>query len=108
MVFEIISHAAEVKDNLDKAIEKALEKCGIKAEGYAYKLCPKRTGRLANSIAHTVRMDEKAVYIGTNVSYGPHVELGTKRQKAQPYLKPAVTDHAEQYNRIAKKAMKGE
>jgi len=28
--------------------------------------------------------------IGTNVEYGPYVELGTSRMRAQPYLRPAL------------------
>lgn len=30
--------------------------------------------------------------IGTNIEYGPHVELGTSRQRAQPYLRPAYDE----------------
>ena len=29
-------------------------------------------------------------YIGTNVSYAPHVEYGTKRQEPQPYMRPGM------------------
>ena len=30
--------------------------------------------------------------IGTNIEYGPYVELGTSRQAAQPYLRPAYDE----------------
>ena len=30
--------------------------------------------------------------IGTNIEYGPYVELGTSRQRAQPYLRPAYDE----------------
>ena len=30
--------------------------------------------------------------IGTNIEYGPYVELGTSRQRAQPYLRPALDE----------------
>lgn len=108
MNIEFKSHKDEVLQQLTRAAENALEKCGLLGEGYAKKICPVDTGRLRNSIAHTVRESEQAAYIGTNVSYGPHVELGTRRQRAQPYLKPAVSEHAEQYKKIIQKAMKGE
>ncbi len=53
-----------------------------------------------------------------NVEYAPYVELGTGSfyqggtpsipgQKAQPYLKPAVADHADEYKRIIKDVLKG-
>ena len=106
------------------AIPRALERCGQQAEGYAKDLAPVDSGRLRNSIAHKVDTEEKAVYIGTNVEYGPYVELGTGKyypggrntpwayqdangdwhrtegQKAQPYLKPAVEDHKRTYQNI--------
>ena len=30
--------------------------------------------------------------IGTNIEYGPYVELGTSKQRAQPYLRPAYDE----------------
>lgn len=87
----------------------ALEECGMLCEKYAKKLCPVDTGRLRNSIAHTVKIErrESAAYIGTNVEYGPFVEFGTRRSRAQPFLRPAVRDHAETYRRIIKNTMEG-
>lgn len=97
----------EFGSELERAIARGLEKVGLVAEGYAKRLCPVDTGRLRNSITHVIDGDELAAYIGTNVEYGPHVELGTSRQKAQPFLKPAATDHADQYRRILEAEMGG-
>lgn len=108
MDVKLISHKDEAIAAINEAVINALEECGLFAEGYAKKLCPVDTGRLRNSIAHTVREDEQAAYIGSNVEYAPHVELGTVRQKAQPYLKPAVSGHTAQYKRIIENAMKKE
>lgn len=96
---KINDHTAEVRAAMDKAIDKALEMCGLKAEGYAKMICPVDTGNLRNSITHTPGED-KSEYIGTNVEYGPYVELGTSRTKAQPYLRPAVQDHINEYARM--------
>lgn len=76
----------------------ALERIGQVAERYAKAKCPVDTGRLRNSITHETGNDY--VYIGTNVEYAPYVELGTRRQRAQPYLKPAIVDHIAKYQRI--------
>ena len=126
----------ELKDNRDEILAamevaalRALERVGMQAEGYAADLCPVDTGNLRNSIAHKVVPDEKAVYIGTNVDYGPFVELGTgayyqggrptpwvyqdeqgqwhytRGNPAQPYLKPAVADHAQTYRNIREEEM---
>lgn len=92
-------NADEFRDGLDAALTRALEKVGLVAEGYAKRLCPVDTGRLRNSITHAMEGSE-AVVIGTNVEYGPYVELGTSRQKAQPFLRPAAQDHVGEYRRI--------
>lgn len=86
-----------------KELGVALEKIGLMAEGYAKAMCPVDTGRLRDSITHMVDGGEKAVYIGTNVEYGPFVELGTYRNPGgHPFLRPAVNDHMEQYRSILK------
>ena len=90
-----------------RAIGRALEEIGLAAEGYAKAACPVDTGRLRNSITHVALPDEKAVYIGTNVEYAPDVELGTSRQKAQPFLRPAASEHGAQYRQVLKKALGG-
>lgn len=98
----------EAIDAMNSALFVALEKCGFKAEDYAKKICPVDTSRLKTSITHAVAVREKATYIGTNVKYAPDVELGTIKQKAQPYLRPAVEDHGKEYQNIVKNAMKGD
>lgn len=123
-----------VKQATAAAIEKALEEIGITAEAYAKLIATQKhivdTGRLRNSITHAVNMDEKAVYIGTNVEYAPYVELGTgkyvqggrqtswkyKDEKGwhvtsgmppRPFLKPAATEHISEYKYIFETSLKG-
>lgn len=93
--------------NVKMAMLRALEEIGIVAEGYAKDKCPVDTGRLRDSISHSVDDGNNAVHIGTNVEYAAYVELGTSRQKAQPYLRPAAQDHAEAYRGIVEKHMHG-
>lgn len=100
------------QDNTDQAIQGiasavgvALEKIGLLAEGYAQMKCPVDTGNLRGSITHEVDTGEKAVYIGTNVEYAPYVELGTSKMDAQPFLKPAATEHSDQYRQVLKNAL---
>lgn len=85
-------------------IETALEKVGLMAERNAKLACPVDTGRLRNSISHT--HDKNTAYIGTNVEYGPYVEMGTTNTKAQPYLKPAIADHIQEYKSIIEQELK--
>lgn len=100
-------NTAQAAQGIESAIGVALEKIGLLAEGYAQIKCPVDTGNLRASITHEVDAGEKAVYIGTNVEYAPYVELGTSKQKAQPYLRPAATEHGDQYRQVLKSALGG-
>ena len=96
-----------VTHGIESAINAALEKIGLLAEGYAQMKCPVDTGNLRASITHEVSEGEKAVYIGTNVEYAPYVELGTSKMQAQPFLRPAATEHGDQYRQVLKNTLGG-
>lgn len=49
--------------------------------------------------------EDAVVYLGTNVEYAPYVEMGTVRTKAQPFLRPAVENHQNEYIRLAKEEL---
>lgn len=130
MNIKFTDNSREFLAALDTALLRGLEKCGLVAEGYAKKLCPVDTGNLRNSITHQVDSEGHSVYVGTNSDYGAYVELGTGKyypggrptpwvyqdakgnwhytrgNKAQPFLKPAVAEHANQYREILKKELK--
>ena len=75
MSWTIKDNTDEVLSALEKAKKRGLEAIGLTAEGHAKKNTPVDTGRLQlrNSISHAT--DDEAAYIGTNVSYGPFVQL---------------------------------
>lgn len=130
MTVDFKDNSGAVLSAFHSAVEKALEECGLVAEGYAKKLAPVDTGNLRNSISHKVDPEEPAVYIGTNSSYAAYQEFGTgiyteggrdtpwvyqdekgnwhwtRGNKAQPFLKPAVADHARQYRQIIEQELK--
>ena len=96
------NNVEQVEAAMNKAIAKALTMIGLKAEGNAKAICPVDTGRLRNSITNAIDTEAGAVYIGTNVEYGPYVELGTSHGNPHPYLRPAAADHADEYRAILK------
>lgn len=124
------NNSGEVISTMQEAAIRALEKCGLTAEEYAKRLAPVDTGNLRNSITHQVDDGESAVYIGSNVEYATYVELGTGKyaeggrptpwvyqdaegnwhwtagNPAQPFLKPAMADHAQTYRNIIEDEMK--
>ena len=86
MSVQFTDNSAKVLAELTRAKARTMEIIGLKAEGYAKKLCPVGTvestgikgyrgGTLRNSITHTV--DGDTVSVGSNVEYAPYVELGT-------------------------------
>ena len=103
---QIIDNSKQFKDAKDAAIARALEVIGLEAEKYAKLECPVDTGNLRNSISHETEDSTETVYIGTNVEYAPYVEMGTVRTKAQPFLRPAVENHQNEYIRLAKEELR--
>lgn len=130
-----MENSAEDNSNLllekfNLAILRALYRCGSEGSGFAIDLCAVDTGNLRNSITYVVDEADLTVYIGTNSEYGPYVELGTGKyypggrptpwvyqdangdwhmtygQRAQPYLKPAVANHAQTYRNIIEDELK--
>ena len=106
MAVEIHDNSKEISENIKSALLRGMEKCGLTAERYAKKLAPYDTGNLRNSITHEVDDGEPAAYIGTNVEYAPYVCLGTIHMNAQPFLKPAVNDHKDEYRKILENSLK--
>ena len=103
---KITDNTAEALSALESAVQRGLEIIGGKAETYAKELCVVDTGNLRNSITHQTDPAEKAVAIGSNVEYAPYVEMGTSRMKAQPYLRPAATEHTDVYKQIFESCFK--
>lgn len=64
-------NSKQVLSAMEKGIKNGLEAIGLTAETYAKKATPVDTGRLRNSISHTV--DGEAAYIGSNVEYAAFV-----------------------------------
>lgn len=94
---------------LEAAAEQALPAIGASLEGQAALLAPVDTGRLRGSITYATRRERSrpdapaqgsdevsqpsdvwTLHVGTNVSYAEHVEYGTRRTAAQPYLRLAL------------------
>lgn len=124
MRIDVVNNSVQVGEAFRAACLRALESCGMEAEGYAKDLAHVDTGAGRNSISHKVDESEPAAYIGTNLDYMIYQELGTgiyaeggrptpwvyqdaqgnwhwtRGNRAHPFLKPAVADHAQTYRNI--------
>ena len=101
------------KKELEQAVQNALEICGGKAEGYAIALAPVDTGSLKGSIRKEMEDNTTVAvkagggfYVKKDVVYAGYVELGTRKMKAQPYLKPAFMEHVQEYKSIIENELK--
>ena len=94
----IISALDGALKQIEVKVNEAIQGAGIDTEAGAKQRCPVDTGRLRASIKYTP--EHLKCTIGTNVSYGPYVELGTRKRHAHPYLYPSF--------QIAAKALKDE
>ena len=74
-------HSEEILAALKEQAALGMASIGQEAEGFAkdnLTTFPRvDTGRLRNSVSHSVDETEPSVYIGTNVEYGVYVEYGT-------------------------------
>ncbi len=111
-----------IQDNMAATIirqsmERALEAVGVLLEKVAARNVREvgaiDTGRLRGSITHATKAEGRSavtaparqrdavhrpsskfeVWIGTNVEYAPHVEYGTKKMTARPYMRPALDNN---------------
>lgn len=120
----------------EEQIEAALTSIGIHAEGYAKDIITEAgrrdTGDMINSIASAVVMEERAVYIGSDVEYAVYHEVGTGiyaeggggRKTPWKYtdrhgeehwtvgikpihmIKRAATEHDDEYKQLVEEALK--
>ena len=93
------------KENVIKAITESkkdiLDTIGAFVEAEAKLRTPVDTGTLRRSINFVVDEGESSVTIGTNVEYSSYVEKGSSKQKAQPFLTPAIEENLIKLQEIA-------
>ena len=91
---------AELRRNLDRlagAERRRAQQDGLEAgarivETHSKILCPVDTGFLRNSITVDEVTPVQAI-IAPHTDYAEHVEFGTSRMEAQPYMRPALDEH---------------
>ncbi len=119
---QVTDRSGEVRAGIEGAVAAALEEIGLKAEGYAKRELSKPkgghrtepdprpnvdTGALRNSVTHEVSASGRWVAVGTNVEYAPGIELGTSRHRAWPFLRPAASEHGDEYRDTLKRHLQG-
>lgn len=132
MSFTFKDNTPFIKERIKLAVDRALERMGVQAEGYAIDLAPVDTSNLQQNITKKVDAAADKVYVGTDVEYAVYVELGTgiyaeggggrptpwvyqdekgnwhrtSGQEPQPFLRPAAKDHKQTYANILEDELK--
>ena len=98
----------EARKHVASKLQGTASQIGVFLESESKARAPVDTGHLRSQITHdtNVQKTKATVFVGSNVEYDPHVELGTYKQQAQPHHKPAVTENVSQIQGMVKKGMK--
>lgn len=134
MGLKINNHKAEVLQELDEKIERALTTVGIEWQANSSILSPVVTGRLAASINYATKggkgspnnsmlqngaeqksndysphgtPNKHSVVVGTNVEYAERIEEGgAKEPQHSHFLRRGFTNHTRQYKKILEEELK--
>ena len=99
------SYRREVRAEMERAEQRALEKIGLYVDGEAVSRSPVVSGRLKSSWEHEVQ--EKSVIVANNTEYAAFVEFGTSRQRAQRILTGSVEENVEEIKGITERELHG-
>lgn len=90
--------AKGVVNSLDNKITSEVDKSGSNIERNAKLNVPVDTGDLRKSITKNMKRSffTPTAEIFTDLHYGADVELGTSKQRAQPYLFPALNQEIDE------------
>ena len=80
----------KAKDIVRDPVMAMLESMGQAVRDKAVELAPIDTGHLKASIGYTIRQSDMTVQIHADAKYAYFVEFGSRRMKAQPFLRPAL------------------
>jgi HK97 gp10 family phage protein len=82
--------------NFEKFLDRVETRMVDSAVKHAKRIAPKKTGKMA-SMTKAQKKRPHNWSILSDVDYSTYVELGTKRQRAQPFLRPAMLGIVKSY-----------
>jgi HK97 gp10 family phage protein len=101
-----VTGIADVLESLTKGIQgygqktaKATMQAGLKTEYFVKQNTPVKTGNLKSNIKTQMisqQKDKVEAFVGTNVSYAPFVEFGTKRMEPRAMFRKAIDEHGKE------------
>jgi HK97 gp10 family phage protein len=101
---KVLSELALMEARVQSAAQSVIATYAFRIERTAKRLAPVDTGRLRASI--TTELKRLAAEVGTDVEYAPYQEFGTYKMDANPYLRPALNKHKDDFIRSLKSAIR--
>jgi len=92
-----------INERLNKDIQQGLKQSSNIIIKEAKRIVPVKTGRLRKSIKG--RIKPRSLRVGSDVEYAPFVELGTRFQRAQAFLLPALQHSRLKIQRVFQKIL---
>ena len=106
MSVQVTNNIPTALNDLKTVKETALYALGEFLKTEAQSRTPVDTGLLISRNAYIVDKEKSKLIIGNDVEYAIDVEKGTSKQKAQPFIEPAVRDNILPIQNIVKAEMK--
>jgi len=97
---KIEDHTKDVLKEVDRLISQKLVTAALMVERTAKQIVPVLTGTLKRSITHEPVVPKRDVRVGSNVEYAPFIEMGTSKQIAKPYLRPALEANMDKIRKL--------
>lgn len=79
----------KIAAKLPQAVNAIVRKAAFDVEAHAKSVVPVDTGKLKNSITTEMTSQTSAI-VAPHTEYAIYVEFGTRKQRAQPYMRPAA------------------
>lgn len=86
---EAVNSIKKITDEQHKQVGMAVAAATLEIETEAKKIVPVDTSTLKNSISSEIDMEAMRGEVTANAEYATHVEYGTVKMEAQPFLFPA-------------------
>lgn len=97
----------KLRENARLNIVKAcVRKHGSEMQNTAHEICPRASGRLADSIKLELTDGEMTAEVAPHMNYAAYVEYGTRFMDAQPYMRPAYMQESARFKADLAKLMK--
>lgn len=105
MSIQFKDNSAAVKAALSLAEQRLLSRWGIRGTTNIMQEVPVDTGLTRSGAGHDVKSADKAVLIGVRTEYAPKVQLGTYKQRANPFMDRAIKNKIDDFRQDAEKEL---